>query len=100
MTDGGKNEKSQGRMEEINNYLIIEIVNLTTEKKGICVSTERTAVSTMKLSSASFSAKVRKRTVDQELDMYVMHRFLISSLQEDEKVYKAVKVSETKAEEM
>jgi hypothetical protein len=42
--------------------------------------TVRTAVSTMKLRSASFSAKVRNRTVDQELDMYVMHRLLISSL--------------------
>ena len=53
-----------------------------TEKAGIEISgsTARTAVSTMKLRSASFSAKVRKRTVDQELDMYVMQRFLISSL--------------------
>lgn len=52
----------------------------------ISVSTARTAVSTMKLRSASFSAKVRNRTVDQELDMYVMHRLLISSLRMYERV--------------
>lgn len=52
------------------------------QQSQINVSTKRTPVSTIKLSSASFSAKVRKRTVDQEFDMYVMHRFFISSLQE------------------
>ena len=53
----------------------------------ISVSTARTAVSIIKLRSASFSAKVRKRTVDQDFDMYVMHRLLISSLRVYERVY-------------